>query len=479
MDDDLMFLPALEQARLVREGEVSARELVEASLAAIEALNGELNAFVLTTAEQALAAADAVEAGDPRPFAGVPIAIKDLVALTAGVRTTFGMSATGDYVPDHDTHTYRRLRESGAIMVGKTNTPEMGILPVTEPARFGPSRNPWDPSRTPGGSSGGSAAAVASGMTALGYANDGGGSIRIPASCCGLVGLKPSRGRVSVGPTWTELVAGFAVEGVVTRTIADTATALDVLSGPEAGDPYWAPSPSAPFAEAAGRDPGKLRIGYSTESPNGTPVHEHCVSATREAAELLESLGHDVVEQNHDWDGDVYVENFVRVWLGVTGDEIRDYEELIGHPIDRDQLEPLTRQMLETAEMVTATDYLHSLGTLRKLSREIVGLWDDIDVLLTPTLAQPPIEIGALQPAEGEPPIQMLMNSAGWVPFTPVWNVTGQPAMSVPLVESPDGLPIGVQIVGAPAGEERLISLAAQIEAARPWAARRPEMARA
>src|SRR5215217_7819425 len=197
MDDELMFLPALEQARLVREGEVTARELVEASLDAIESLNGELNAFVLTTAEQALAAADRVEAGDPRPFAGVPIAVKDLVALTRGVRTTFGMGAADEFIPDHDTHTYRRLRDAGLLMVGKTSTPELGILPVTEPLRFGPTRNPWDTSRTPGGSSGGSAAAVAAGMTAIGYGNDGGGSIRIPASCCGLVGLKPSRGRIS------------------------------------------------------------------------------------------------------------------------------------------------------------------------------------------------------------------------------------------------------------------------------------------
>src|SRR5215208_2919338 len=253
MDDELMFLPALEQARLVREGEVTARELVEASLAAIESLNGELNAFVLTTAE--------------RPLAGVPIAIKDLIALTAGVRTTFGMRAAGDFVPQEDTHTYRRLREAGLIMVGKTSTPELGILPVTEPHRFGPTRNPWDTSRTPGGSSGGSAAAVASGMTTIGYANDGGGSIRIPASCCGLVGLQPSRGRISVGPTWTELVAGFAIEGVVTHTVADTAAALDVMSGPEAGDPYWAPPPSAAFAESAAREPRPLRIAWSAESP--------------------------------------------------------------------------------------------------------------------------------------------------------------------------------------------------------------------
>jgi amidase len=479
MDEELMFLPALEQARLVREGEVSARELVEASLDAIEALNPEINAFVHVTAEQALAAADEVKAGDTRTFAGVPIAIKDLLALTAGVRTTFGSNAMGDWVPSVDSHSYRRLRDAGAIMVGKTNTPELGILPVTEPERFGPTRNPWDSTRTSGGSSGGSAAAVAAGMTAIGYANDGGGSIRIPASCCGLYGLKPSRGRISTGPEWTEIVAGFAIEGVVTHTVADTAAALDVMSGPEPGDPYWAPPPSAPFADAVSREPGKLRIAFTTESPNGAPVHEHCVAATREAAELLQALGHDVEERGYDWDGNAYVENFVKVWMAVTGDEIHDYERLLGRPIDRDQLEPLTRQMLDLSGTVSATDYLTALGWLRRLSREVVSLWDDIDVMLMPTLAQPPIPIGSLRPGPDEPAIQMLLNSAGFVPFTPVWNVTGQPAASVPLVQSPDGLPIGIQLIGPPAGDELLLSLSAQLEAARPWADRRPQLARA
>jgi amidase len=477
MDDELMFLPALEQARLVREGEVSARELVQASLDAIERTNGELNAFVLVTADQALAAADRVKAGDPRPLAGVPIAVKDLVALTAGVRTTFGTRASGDWVPSVDSHTWRRLRDAGAIMVGKTNTPEMGILPVTEPERFGPTRNPWDTSRTPGGSSGGSGAAVAAGMTAVGYANDGGGSIRIPASCCGLVGLKPSRGRISVGPEWTEVVAGFATEGVLTRTVADTAAALDVMSGPEPGDPYWAPPPSAPFAAAVEREPGRLRVVYTVESPNGVPVDHHCVAATREAAALLESLGHEVEERSFEWDGDTYVENFVKVWMAVTGEEVDDYERLFGHPVDRELLEPLTRQMLEFSAHVTATDYLSALGWLRLMARRIVSMWDGFDVLMTPTLARPPIPIGSLQPGPDEPPIQMLLNSAGWVPFTPVWNVTGQPAVSLPLVQSPDGLPIGVQLVGPPAGEELLLSLSAQLEAARPWAGRRPEPA--
>jgi amidase len=208
-------------------------------------------------------------------------------------------------------------------------------------------------------------------------------------------------------------------------------------------------------------------------------VHEHCVAATLEAAELLESLGHHVEERGYDWDGDAYVEHFVRVWMGVTGDEIRDYERLLGHPIDRDLLEPLTREMLALAETVNATDYLDSLGWLRRLSRQVVGLWDDIDVMLMPTLAQPPIPIGALAPGPDEPALQMLLNSAGWVPFTPVWNVTGQPAASVPLVQSPDGLPIGIQLIGPPAGEELLLSLSAQLESARPWADRRPQLARA
>ena len=476
MDDELMFLPALEQARLVRDGELTARELVEASLDAIEQLDPEINAFVQLTAEQALAAADAVKPGDPRPLAGVPIAIKDLVALTAGVRTTFGMKATGDWVPSLDSHTYRRLRDAGAIMVGKTNTPELGILPVTEPERFGPTRNPWDTSRTCGGSSGGSAAAVAAGMTAIGYANDGGGSIRIPASCCGLYGLKPSRGRISVGPEWTELVAGFAIEGVVTRTVADTAAALDIMSGPEAGDPYWAPPPSAPFADAAGRDPGALRVVFSTEAPNGAAVHEHCVAATLEAAELLESLGHRVEERSYDWDGDAYVENFVRVWMGVTGDELHTLAELKGAPVD-DGIEPLTRQMAEIANSLSATDYLVALDYLRRISRTIATWWAGYDVLVTPTLTKPAIEIGSLKPAGDEPPITQLLNSSTWVPFTPVWNVTGQPAISLPLAESSAGLPIGVQLVGAPGAEEMLLSLASQLEHARPWSDRRPPVA--
>jgi amidase len=477
MANDLMFRPAVELAGMVRGGEVSSRELVEAAYEAIERRNGELNAFVTLCEERALDEADAVQPGDDRPLAGVPIAVKDLVALTEGIRTAMGMRAMGDWVPDVDSALVRRLRSAGAIIVGKTNTPELGILPVTEPDRFGPARNPWDPSRTTGGSSGGSAAAVASGMVPIAHANDGGGSIRIPASCCGLVGLKATRGRVSLAPLG-EFVGGIAIEGVVSHTVLDSAVALDILAGYEPGDPYWAPDPSAPFADAVDRSPGQLRIAFSAVSPNGVPVDEACVAATKETAELLESLGHTVFEAPALSD-EGYIDNFLKIWITGVAANVREAAALRGRPIELSELEPLTAQMVEMAGSISGADYLVSLEYLRGLTRRVVSMWGEIDVLLTPTLAKPPLEIGALRPKEGEPPIQMLNNAAEWVPFTPVWNVTGQPAISLPLHQSDAGLPVGVQLVGPPAAEELLISLAAQLEEARPWAGRRPELATA
>jgi amidase len=480
MADDLMFRPAADLAAMVRDGDVSARELVEASYEAIGRMNGELNAFVTLCEERALAEADAVRAGDERPLAGVPIAIKDLVAVTEGVRTTFGSAAMADWVPDHDSTLVRRIRDAGAIIVGKTNLPEFGILPVSEPDLFGPCRNPWDTSRTPGGSSGGSASALAAGMVPIAHANDGGGSIRIPASCCGLVGLKPSRGRVSLGPDLTEFVGGIAIEGCVSRTVADTALYLDIISGYEVGDPYWAPPPAAPFSEAVDREPGKLRIAFVDSAPLGIPVHEHCAAAARDAASLLESLGHDVEEVAPDWNDDGYIENFITIWTAGTGAEIYTYGRLYGtEPLDVSRMERLTQEMIEIASGLSAVDYLRSLEYLQRLARRVVGFWDDYDVLVTPTLAQPPIPIGALRPSEGEPAMKMLENAAGFVPLTPVWNVTGQPAISLPLSTSPDGLPIGVQLVGAPIAEELLLSLSAQLEAAAPWKDRRPALAAA
>jgi amidase len=473
---DLMFRPVGELAASVRTGDVSARELVEEALREIDRLNEELNAFVTLCDERALAEADEIQPGDSRPLAGIPIAVKDLVALTEGVRTTMGMNAMEDWVPSQDSALVRRLRAAGAIVVGKTNTPEMGILPVTEPARFGPTRNPWDTSRTPGGSSGGSACAVAAGMVPLAHANDGGGSIRIPASCCGLVGLKPNRGRVSLAPEFSEFAGGVAVEGCVSRNVADTALVLDVISGYEPGDPYWTPPPSAPFADAVERTTGQLRVAYTTASPNGVPVHDECAAAVVETAELLESLGHTVTEAPPFTD-ERYVENFIKIWTAGVADEVHTYGRLRGQALDQDKLEPLTREMVALADSWKAADYLAALDYLRQMARALVATWASLDVLLTPTVAQPPLPIGALAPREGEPAMAWLQNAAAWVPFTPVWNVTGQPAISLPLHQSPEGLPVGVQLVGPPAGEELLLSLAAQLESARPWHERRPAAA--
>src|SRR3954449_76824 len=374
MAADYLTRPATEQAAAIRAGEVSARDLVEESLRAIVALNDDINAFVTTAAERALEEADAIEQGDDRPLAGVPIAVKDLIAMTEGIRTTHGMEAMGDWVPDHDSATVRKLRAAGAIIVGKTNTPELGILPVTEPDRFGPCRNPWDASRTPGGSSGGSGAAVASGMVSLAHGNDGGGSIRIPASCCGLVGLKPTRGRVSWAPEWTEGAIGLPTDGVLSRNVLDTAVGLDVIHGYEPGDSFLVPPPSAPFAEAVTRDPGKLRIGFTVDAPNGAPVAPECQQAVRDAAALLESLGHEVVEADLPRD-EGYVENFVKVWVGGTDDELHTFERWLGAPLDRAKIEPLTAQMAEISAALSATELLGAMDYLRRLGRTVLAFW--------------------------------------------------------------------------------------------------------
>jgi amidase len=474
--EDLLLRSARDQAALVRAGEVSSRELVEASLAAIERLDGEINAFVTLVPERALAEADAIAAGDPRPLAGVPVAIKDILALTEGIRTTFGMRAVGDWIPPVDSSVVRRLRGAGAIVVGKTNTPELGILPVTEPQRFGPTRNPWDTGRTAGGSSGGSAAAVAAGMVALAHGNDGGGSIRIPASCCGLVGLKPSRGTVSVAPAPNDTL-GLVSDGVLSHTVADTALALDLLAGYELGDPFPAPLPAEGFAAAAEREPGRLRIGYSAESPTDAGVHPDCTAAVDEAARLLESLGHEVEPVSLAFDAATFTEHFSRVWISDIGGSVKTIGSVAGGEIDRAELEPLTRQMAEIAEGITAAEFVASVSYLRMAARALLAPWADHDVLVTPTLAQPPLEHGALDPDEGAEPIDMLRKAGEFVPFTPPTNVTGQPAISLPLHHSDAGLPIGVQLIGPHGGEELLLSLSAQLEAAAPWSGRHPPVA--
>jgi amidase len=478
MAGELLTMSAAEQAAAVRTGDVSATELVRASLAEIDGLDGELNAVITRIDERALAEAERVPAGDERPLAGVPILIKDLTQLTEGVRTAYGSAATGDFTPQFDTSLVRKLRQAGAVIVGKTSTPEFGILPTTEPHRFGPTRNPWDTTRTTGGSSGGSAAAVAAGMVAIAHASDGGGSIRIPASCCGLVGLKPSRGRISFAPL-VQTPAALSTDGFLTWTVADTALGLDIVSGYELGDPVWVPPPAGTFAEAANREPGRLRIGFTTAAPNEAEVHAECVAATQQAAKLLESLGHEVDESAPPWDAPGVIDQFKDMWIAELGASVAGLGTLIGHPLAEDQLEPLTREMVAAAHGFDTVEALMRLTRLRAYARAAMGWWSDHDVLVTPTLAQPPFQLGALDPDPGAPSLTMLDKAGDQVPFTPPINVTGQPAISLPLHQSADGLPIGVQFVGPPAGEELLLSLSAQIEQARPWADRRPALAAA
>jgi amidase len=473
---DLLFKPAGELARLVREGEVSSRELVEASFERIESLDRELNAFVHLDQEGALATADSVGAGDERPFAGVPIAIKD-TAPVAGMPYTMGSDIFGDFVPGHDAFLVRRIREAGFVIVGKTNLPEFGILPVTEPRRFGPTRNPWDTGRTPGGSSGGAAAAVASGMVPLAHGSDGGGSIRIPAACCGLVGLKPSRGRVSRGP---DLGDDFLVQdGVLTRTVAETAAMLDVLAGYEQGDSTWAPPPFAPFAEAAAREPGALRIGLTLAGAVDAPLDPVCERAARDAAELLASLGHEVEEVDAPWAG----QDLLRVFTMLFGTPIAMgifFGGQVSGPREptRELIEPLSWLIWEGMRERSALDYMLARTQLQAVARGIVALWDRFDVVLTPALAQRQLAIGELD-ACSDDPWDDFRRSGHFTPYTAIFNVTGQPAISVPLFHGDDGLPLAVQLAGRPADEATLLSLAAQLEAARPWADRRPELAAA
>jgi amidase len=470
MDPELLFRPAGQLAELVRGGELSSRELVEGCLDRIEALNGELNVFVHVDADGALAAADAVGADDERPFAGVPIAIKDTAAV-AGMPYTLGSDAFGDFVPPHDAFVVRRLREAGFVIVGKTNLPEFGILPVTEPRRFGPTRNPWDTDRTPGGSSGGTAAAVAAGIVPLGHGSDGGGSIRIPAACCGLVGLKPSRGRVSRGP---EQGDDFLVQdGVLTHTVGETAALLDVLAGYEPGDATWAPPPAEPFATAAGREPGRLRIGVTTTAAIDAPLDPLCERAVRDAAELLGSLGHEVEEVEAPWAGQDLLEVFTLVFGTPIAMGLFFGAQVTGREPGEEMVEPLSWTIWNGIRERNALEYLLARTQLGAFTRAIVALWNDYDVVMTPALAQRPVRIGEID-ACSDQPWDDFRRSGQFTPYTAIFNVTGQPAISLPLFHGEDGLPLGVQLAGKPAGEGELLALAAQLEAARPWAQRRP-----
>jgi amidase len=458
---ELAFLSAVEQAQLVRAGDVSSVELVELYLERIARLDPTLNAFVTVCGEEALAAARAADATpSAAPFHGVPIAIKDLAA-TAGIRTTYSSRAYAEYVPDFDTAVVRRIREAGFVILGKTNTPEFGTVAFTESDLNGATRNPWDAALTPGGSSGGAAAAVAAGLVPIAHATDGGGSIRIPASCCGLFGLKPSRGRVSSAPFGS--LEGLSTAGPMARTVVD-AHFLDVISGYEAGDPWWAPPPDRPFAETTQEAPPRLRVAVTSIPPIDTPVDAECVRAVEAAASMLADLGHDVREETPPWQEPDLFHRFIAVWQ--VGPAL--------HPVDDALMTPLNRGLVASARRSSAADYARAVGSLQLLARRIVSFWDDVDVVLTPTLALPPVPIAWQEAVEGA--FEQLLRNTAFTPFTAVANLTGQPAMSLPLHWTDGNLPVGVHAVGPPAGDGLLLSLAAQVEEARPWRSRRPPL---
>jgi amidase len=458
--EDLAFAGPTALAELVRSRQVHPRELVELYLSRIDSLNPRLNAFRTTLADEALAAADAPQ-GDG-PLAGVPVAIKDDTPV-AGQLTTRGSRSHGPPAPA-DAEVVRRLREAGAIPIGITNVPELMIFPWTASAANGITRNPWAPSRTPGGSSGGSAAAVASGMVACATGSDGGGSIRIPAACCGLVGMKPTRGRVSTQPA-REHWLGLSTYGALARTVADSALLLDVLQGAVAGDADVAPPPTGSYREAAARHPGRLRIAVSRKVPPGliTPLSSEQREAWERMGNVLSELGHEVTERPPRYG--LASQDFVQTWMrGI-------YEDARTVP-DPSRLERSSRQMATAGRRLISDRRAEKLRRKRgATTARILELWEDFDVLMTPGLASPPI---AAEAGYGRSGLAAFNLAGRFTPWTAIFNVTGQPAVSIPTGFTPDGLPLSVQLVGRLGAEDTLYSLAAQIEQARPWADRRP-----
>jgi amidase len=457
------FAGPLELAARVRARDVSPLELVDLYLERIERIDPELNAYVTVDAERTRAEARAAESAPDAPFRGVPLPIKDLTE-TAGLRTTYSTKAFADNVPAFDAAVVRRLRRAGFVVLGKTNTPELGTIAQTESELNGVCRNPWNPDLTPGGSSGGAAAAVASGLAPAAHGSDGGGSIRIPASCCGLVGLKPSRGRVSPAP-FVSGSLGLGTSGPIARTVRDAAALLDAMAGPEPGDSYIAPPPERPFLAETGTPPGRLRIAVTTDPPVQVPLDEECVAAARTVGSLLEELGHDVREASPGWQSDELMIHFVRVWqVGPT----------LAGVADLSLLEPINRVLAEDAHATTSPDYGLAVAELQRLTRRIVSFWQEVDVVVTPTLALPPVPIGwTYEGTEGDARLAFARQIL-FTPFTAIINVTGQPAVSLPLHWSGSRLPIGVQLIGAPFADATLVRLASQLEQARPWHDRRP-----
>ena len=472
--DDLASLDATAQADLVRRKDCTPRELLDAAITRVEKLNPELNAVIHPLFDKARAAADAPDLPDG-PFRGVPFCVKDAVCHTEGDPYHLGMRflKEREWRATEDSYLARRFRDAGFVFVGKTNTPELATSITTEPLAYGATHNPWDVTRSPGGSSGGSAAAVASGMVPAAHANDMGGSIRAPASECGLVGLKPTRARSTLGPDFGEYWGPLTHEFVVVRTVRDAAAILDVVAGPAPGDPYTAPVPSRPFRHEVGANPGRLRIGLRVAIPNaGHDAHAECVTAVEQTGRLLERAGHAVEWSSPVLDGAFH--GFTAVMAAGVARDLERWSERTGDPIGPDDVEPANWAMAEGGRMVTGAQYLAALEAMNDYSRRVAGWWadDGFDVLVTPTVTQPPPKLGLMAPLAD--PGEALTLMGEMVQFTVPWDVTGQPAVSLPLHWTPDGLPVGVQLVAAYGREDLLLRVASQLEQAAPWAERRP-----
>lgn len=477
-------------AALVKAGEVTPRELAETAIARIERLNPKINAVITPLYDSALKRAAEPFEG---PFGGVPFLVKDLLSTIEGVPTAGGTRLLKGRAADRDSELVRRWKRAGLNILGKTNTPEFGLTPYTEPQAFGPTRNPWDLSRTPGGSSGGSAAAVAAGFVPLASGGDGGGSIRIPASACGLFGMKPTRGRTPAGPTIGEAWSGYAVEHVLTRSVRDSAAILDATHGPDIGAPYHAPAFAGSWLDAVSRPPGRLRIAVSAAPMLGKTVDPEVVTAFEEAVTLLRDLGHEVIEAAPRIDREAFSMAFLTVLAAELRADIEDTARRAGVPVRATDYDPssfglgLLGSAFSAAELTAAKRYLQTV------SREVAAFFEGYDVLMTPVLASLPVKIGALLPKPAEARLIRVIGAmnAGWllkamgiarpiadatfafIPWTPIFNVTGQPAASVPVTVSADGLPIGMHLVGRFGDEATLFSLSGQMEEARPWKTRR------